>query len=123
MNKWLLLTVTLLTTTLLSACTPTEKDVTPETSTLTIQVKEKLTLALANKDYRLLGLSGRRITAPGVPTKQMTEAIKLCGIKILPNSGDVVRNEQDKAARKSVFQLAEQFNLKMFRHCQKYHSK
>jgi len=122
MNKLMLLSLALSGLALLTACAPSAEKYSNEASAIDIQVSEKLQQAIANKDYRLFGLSGRRITAPGVPAKQMTEAIKLCGINLLPNSGDVLKNEQDKIKRQATYQLAEMFNQKMFIICQKYNS-
>jgi len=106
----------------LNACTsPVEveskEEVISSQKTINDKVNTRISQALAIKDYRLLGLSGRRITAPGIVIQEMSGAIKRCGIQLLPHSGDVLKTEADRARRKSLFQLAEQFNQQMYLHC------
>ena len=106
----------------LCACTPTadvEKraQAIPTQKGSTHDVNERIAKALALKDYRLLGMSGRRVTAPGIAAQEMSEAIKRCGIQLLPRSGDVLRTAADRARRRSLFQLAEQFNQQIHQYC------
>ena len=90
-------------------------------STLTTETQTRLTTALAqakkNNDSRLYATKGRRVVIVGIDQEHFEQAKKLCGIKFLAESGDVLKSEQDKVARRANFQFAQAYNQIIIREC------
>jgi hypothetical protein len=83
------------------------------------RVEQALSDAISTNDYRLYGVAGRRIVLPGLENKNVKEIKKRCGIRILPGSGDVLRNSQDREKRRLNYQFAVKVNTKIYALCLK----
>ncbi len=79
---------------------------------------QDLNAALEQKDYRLLMMSGRRPTMPGVGAEDVERLMALCGKRYLSGTGDHLSNEAQAVARKLQREYAIQYNQKMSEHCQ-----
>jgi len=69
------------------------------------------------RDYRLLAMKGRRITLPGFEGQNVNEISQRCGIKLMKNTGDVLKNDEDKENRRLKYQFALNFNQIIFAIC------
>ncbi len=108
----------------LSACNnePTTSKTTMKEEVVTHKlnrVEQALSEAKSNKDYRLYGLGGRRIVLPGLESKRVKEIKKRCGIRILPGTGDVLKNSKDREKRRLNYQFAVNVNEKIYALCLK----
>ena len=83
------------------------------------RVEKALSDAIATKDFRLYGLSGRRIILPGLENKNIKEIKKRCGIRLLSGTGDVLKNNQDRENRRLNYQFAVKINEKLYALCLK----
>lgn len=83
------------------------------------RVEQELQQAINNKDYRLYGFQGRRMTLPGIPPEQTNEAAEQCGYKLMSGTGDVVKSEQQRQQRNEKFAYATLYNKKMRLLCEK----
>jgi len=83
------------------------------------RLDEAIALAKSTHDFRLFATKGRRFTIPGIETKQISTVKKLCGVKFLADSGDVLKNEQDRADRRVNYQFALKFNQVVYTYCLK----
>ena len=88
------------------------------TSVLTHLDKE-IEQAIANNDFRLYGTSGRRLTIPSINNDKVDSIKERCGIKFLPNTGDVIKSEEQRAERKKNIEYLELYNERMLTLCQK----
>jgi hypothetical protein len=86
---------------------------------LEIKVKDELTHALLNKDFRLYATSGRRITFPGVLVEDTEFVNRYCGKKFMASTGDVIRSEEQKTLRKQSVEYAKKYNQLILEYCQK----
>jgi len=82
------------------------------------KLNQALALAIENKDYRLQATSTRSINIPGVHPKNYQAMIALCGKKYTPNTGDVIRSEEERLARKKELNFMRQYNERMITICQ-----
>ncbi|PCI62190.1 MAG: hypothetical protein COB35_04430 [Gammaproteobacteria bacterium] len=73
--------------------------------------------AKEKKDYRLLAMKGRRITLPGFERQNVNEISQRCGIKLMKNTGDVLKNDEDRENRRLKYQFALNFNHIIFAIC------
>ncbi|NQZ21215.1 MAG: hypothetical protein HRT53_04095 [Colwellia sp.] len=83
------------------------------------RVEQALSDAITTKDFRLYGLSGRRIVLPGLENKNVEEIKKRCGIRLLSGTGDVLKNSQDRENRRLNYQFAVKINEKLYALCLK----
>jgi len=90
-------------------------------STLSTETKirliNELALAKKNNDTRLFATKGRRVVIVGIDPEKFEQVKKMCGIKFLSNSGDVIKNEQDKAARLANYRFAQAYNKQIVGGC------
>jgi hypothetical protein len=119
-NKYLLITALLLGFLQLSACSNNEVSktkTTKQTAELTtettkqpakLDVKLSVQQALKNNDYRLFHSKGRRIIVPGLEQIELSMLKSQCGIKPLKNSGDVIRNKEQKQQQNAQYAYAKQ---------------
>ncbi|MBU2924073.1 hypothetical protein Q4506_04035 [Colwellia sp. 4_MG-2023] len=82
------------------------------------KLNQALALAIENKDYRLQTTSTRSINIPGVHPKDYQAMIALCGKKYNSNTGDVIRSEEERLARKKELNFMRQYNERMITICQ-----
>lgn len=75
--------------------------------------------ALSNNDYRLFQLPGRGNVLPGIETKERAFAAKLCGVKIVEETSDVVANSEELEKLQRLTQYAAEYNLHVYPKCQK----
>ena len=102
---------------LLSACA-VNKEVPPVIpSEIQIRTNNALAQATKEKDTRLWATKGRRLVIVGIEPEYFEQFKKRCGIKLLPESGDVMRNEQDRATRKANYQFARLYNRTIYDKC------
>ncbi len=80
-------------------------------------LNKAIALASNNKDYRLLVTSGRSMTIPGVKSSDYQEMIALCGKKYNPATGDVIRSEAQRLARKKEINYMRQYNEQILALC------
>jgi len=78
---------------------------------------QEIALAITKQDFSLYGTSGRRVTLPGVNMDEYDYVKAHCGIKHLPNAGDVIRSEEQRIARKKVVDYMMAYNKQMLGQC------
>ena len=83
------------------------------------KVHEALTLAVKNKDYRLLITSGRSKSIPGIRASDYQGVVKLCGEKYMPATGDVLTSKAQRTARKKALEYMKRYNEETVQLCQK----
>lgn len=81
------------------------------------KVDQELQQAIKDKDYRLYGFQGRRITLPGVGSERTKEASEQCGYKLMSGTGDVIKSEQQRHQRSKKLDYAALYNQKMLLFC------
>ena len=120
MMKFTLLLSVLLSFFLITGCNEKKENAVKENNvTQETRLESAIKQAKLEKDYRLFATKGRRVTLPGIDNEQFENAKSTCGIKHLKNSGDVLRNEQDKENRRLNFQFAKEFNQVIYSLCLK----
>jgi len=82
-------------------------------------VELALDKAIANKDFRFFATSGRRITLPGVIENEKELLISQCGVKFMPDTGDVLKSEQQRMERKLKVVYMTEYNQRIMRSCRK----
>jgi len=73
--------------------------------------------AVSNQDYRLYGIAGRRVVLPGFESKNFSQIEKRCGVRLLSGTGDVLKNNKDREARRENYQFALKVNSKLYALC------
>jgi hypothetical protein len=81
------------------------------------RVDQVLSDAIANQDYRLYGLAGRRIVLPGFESENFNQIKKRCGVKLLSGTGDVLKNNKDRETRRINYQFALTVNESLYALC------
>lgn len=74
--------------------------------------------AKLHKDFRLLATQGRRMAIPGIEPQQAASYIKRCGIKLMKQTGDVLKTQQQKQQRLEQLEFASQYNQQVLSLCQ-----
>lgn len=87
------------------------------TQTVKLNAKHSIQQAIENNDYRLLHSKGRRIVVPGLEKIELSLLKSQCGLKALKNSSDVMKNDQQRQQRKTLYTYAKQFNQAMYAIC------
>jgi hypothetical protein len=75
-------------------------------------------LAIQKQDFTLLAFAGRATSFPGVDSVSSTLK-QQCGYRLLSNSSDTVRSENELNLRKQLFQYAATYNQLVATACQK----
>jgi hypothetical protein len=121
MNKYTLL-ITLFTcfvvSSILQGCTKASKtpeDIAKDKEFSRIEVA--INDAVSQQDYRLYGIAGRRIVLPGFETESFNEIKAHCGVRLLSGTGDVLKNNKDRAERRKNYQFALKINSKLYALC------
>ncbi len=96
----------------------TVKAVADDMAVLLNKIDADVAMAISNNDYRLLATSGRRITFPGISNDDFDFAEKNCGKNILASMGDVVKSDEQRAARTEKLKYMKAYNQAMFKICQ-----
>jgi len=86
-------------------------------SALALKIENEIAQAKMDKDFRLYAFSGRRVTIPGLSREEADRAKTRCGTKFMPDSGDVIRTEQQRLERRAKFDFASGYNRQMYRLC------
>ncbi len=105
--------------TLLASCSSafSQDEKASQQQTISSDLAQALTTAEQAQDYRLLVTATRGISIPGLEQKDYSAAIDLCGKKYMPQTGDVITTEQDRAERKKALAYMRQYNEKMWLLC------
>ena len=73
--------------------------------------------AVERNDYRLLALASRRLVFPGLEQEDTAKLKKMCGVRYVDNSTDIIKSTEDKQKRRDAYALAKSFNQAMLKHC------
>jgi hypothetical protein len=105
-------------TLLVAACSSNNPANDPDSNpTLDTRISTEVALAITKHDYRLIAFTGRRITIPGLSPENMKSAQNICGTKFMADTGDVIRSEQERMARKYKYEFAAGYNRQIYRLC------
>lgn len=74
--------------------------------------------AIVKQDFTLLAFAGRVISFPGINNESSTLQ-QQCGYRLLANSSDALRSENELNLRKQLYQYAATFNQLVAAACQK----
>jgi hypothetical protein len=74
--------------------------------------------AIQKQDFTLLAFAGRVTSFPGIDNESST-LHQQCGFRLLANSGDALRSENELILRKQLYQYAATYNLVVAAACQK----
>jgi hypothetical protein len=74
-------------------------------------------VAIANKDYRLLAISGRGTMLPGIVPEQAKRAKAQCGLHFMPGMGDSITNKEHKKWWQKGRDYATRYNVQMIKYC------
>lgn len=76
-------------------------------------------LAIAKNDFTLLAFSNRGIRFPGVSEEayDLETLTKVCGVKVLKGTGDMLQQGQSLERRKKLRAYAKQYNNQVFKVC------
>jgi hypothetical protein len=80
--------------------------------------KADANLAIQKQDFTLLAFAGRVTSFPGIDNKLSTLS-QQCGYRLLANSGDVLRSENELKFRKQLYQYSATYNQLVAAACQK----
>jgi hypothetical protein len=75
-------------------------------------------LAIQKQDYTLLAFAGRVTSFPGIDSES-SALQQQCGYRLLANSGDALRSENELNFRKQLYQYASTYNRLVAIACQK----
>jgi hypothetical protein len=75
-------------------------------------------LAIQKQDFTLLAFAGRVTSFPGIDNES-SPLQQQCGYRLLANSGDVLRSENELNFRKKLYQYAATYNRLIATACQK----
>lgn len=78
--------------------------------------------AIENQDFTLLAFAGRATFFPGIDSESSTLQ-QQCGYRILANSGDAMRSQEQLTLRKKLYKYSAIFNQLVAIACQKSDSK
>jgi hypothetical protein len=78
--------------------------------------------AIESKDFRLFAFSGKGMTIPGIKPNDVEHAAQMCGVRYVPNTGDVIREQSEIKSRKLLFAKAERYNKTIYQYCVKQNS-
>jgi hypothetical protein len=87
------------------------------------RVEQAVNDAISTHDYRLYGMTGRRVTLPGLESENINDIKQRCGIRLLAGTGDTLKNSQDRTNRRSNYQFALKVNQKLYPLCLKNKNK
>jgi hypothetical protein len=79
-------------------------------------------LALQKQDFTLLAFAGRVTSFPGIDNESSILQ-QQCGYRLLANSGDALRSENELNFRKQLYQYASTYNRLVATACQKVTNK
>ena len=99
-------------------CSNTQKQNNPEP--VSTNFDQEIEVAMTNQDFRLYGTTGRRVTIPGINVDEYDYAKAHCGIKHLPNTGDVLKSEEQRIDRNNTVDYMKEYNRKMLKLCLDY---
>jgi hypothetical protein len=74
-------------------------------------------LALNNADFRLFHSKGRRIIVPGLELIELSLLKSQCGLKVMPNSTDVLKTKEQRQQHKQQYDFAKEFNQVIYAKC------
>ena len=74
--------------------------------------------AIEKQNFTLLAFAGRATSLPGIDTGSSTLQ-QQCGYRLLANSGDALRSQEQLNLRKQLYQYAATFNQLVAAACQK----
>jgi hypothetical protein len=74
--------------------------------------------AIEKQDFTLLAFAGRATSLPGINSGSSTLQ-QQCGYRLLANSGDALRSQEQLNLRKQLYQYAATFNQLVAAACQK----
>ena len=80
--------------------------------------KADANLAIQKQDFTLLAFAGRVTSFPGIDN-ELSTLHQQCGYRLLANSGDALRSENELNLRKQLYQYAATYNLVVAAACQK----
>jgi len=80
--------------------------------------KADANLAIEKQDFTLLAFAGRVTSFPGIDSGSTTLQ-QQCGYRLLANSSDALRSENELSVRKQLYQYAATFNQLVAAACQK----
>lgn len=84
---------------------------------LSITPEQAAKRAIAYDDYRLYVTGGRLPVPPGIPGAEQAQAKRLCGTRVIANTGDVLRKESDLSVRQKLTDYAASYNRAMYSYC------
>ena len=80
--------------------------------------KADANLAIEKQDFTLLAFAGRATSFPGIDS-EASFLQQQCGYRLLANSSDALRSENELHLRKKLYQYAAIYNQLVARGCQK----
>lgn len=81
------------------------------------EMTKQIEQAVERNDYRLLALASRRLVFPGLEQEDTAKLKKMCGVRYVDNSTDIIKSTEDKQKRRDAYALAKSFNQAMLKHC------
>ena len=83
----------------------------------TAKVEDDIARAIARGDLRLLTFPGRGVDIPGIAAAEQEKAERLCGLRYLEGTGDVIRSEAEIELRRLVRIYTEKYNPAIYAAC------
>ena len=84
-------------------------------------VEDKITRdinkAVAKRDFRLYSLGGRVPNLPGINNNELEELTSKCGKRIMENTSDILKQDEDLKQLELAYQYAKNYNEKMKLFC------
>lgn len=77
--------------------------------------------ALQRQDYRLMSFAMRGLISPGVSPVLEEEYQALCGTKVMPGTGDVIRGQLHRQWRNKAREIASEYNQVILAACLSKH--
>lgn len=71
------------------------------------------------KDFRLYQLPMRGNVLPGIALEERKKAAELCGVKILEEGSDLIRNDEEKKKQQQLYNYASDYNKQVYAECLK----
>lgn len=81
------------------------------------EMTKQIELAVEKNDYRLLALASRRLVFPGLEQEDTAKLKKMCGVRYVDKSPDIIKSIEEKQKRRDAYAFAKSFNQAMLKHC------
>jgi hypothetical protein len=83
------------------------------------QINPEAQQSIEKGDFRLYQLPMRGNVLPGIEVAAREKAAALCGVKIIEEGSDMIRNDAEKEKQQQLYDYASEYNKQVYIECLK----